>query len=320
MSEMIYDTLHRQLMSLYSEGAYAPALELLQQETDNFPDKRGDTCYWGMCLASRLNDLPLALQYFKSALADGNWFAPSILREDEDLKPLQGLPEFEQMVEVCRQKQAEVEAHVKPELLVIPPEGEAGKYQVSSHPLLLALHGNTGNAHAFADSWHWVSAQGWLLALPQSSQVVSNNAFVWNDFDKATREVKEHYAAITKQYAIEPGKVVVGGFSMGGGLAIWLSVSRAIKARGFVVLGPYLPKVDVLQPYLEAAKTDGLRGYVILGEQELPQYQEQVRKVVDLLNAHGIPCELEPRSNLAHAFPPDFEKSLQKAFAFILQE
>ena len=314
MSDYTFTTLQAQLMRHYGRGEYAQALELLRQEGDNFPDE-WRLYDWRMCMASRVNDTALALQAFKDALAHGFWFSPSLLRDDEDLVALQGAPEFEQMVTVCQQKLAEAEKSARPELLVVPPEGVAAR----PYPLLIALHGNMSNSGNTVSHMRPVCSRGWLLALPQSSQVMGPAAYGWHDFEKATHEVQEHYAALAKEYPIDAEKVIMSGFSMGGGLAIWLAVSRASKARGFVVLGPYLRDSDALKPYLESARAHGVRGYIVMGEQEAPAGQENVRRVAELLNTHGVPCELELRPDIGHAFPPDFEKSLEKAFEFILQ-
>ena len=198
---------------------------------------------------------------------------------------------------------------------MIQPEGEAR----ASAPLLMVLHGNGSNGHAEVGSWSGQASKGWLLAHPQSSQLIGDDVYVWDDWEKAAQEVREHYAVLVEKYAIDPEKVILGGFSMGGGLAIWLTLSRAIKARGFVVLGPYLRDIEALMPLLETARTDGLRGYIIVGEQDNIGL-EISRKVADLLRSHGIPCELEIRPGLKHTYPADFGQSLAKGIAFVMQE
>src|SRR5438270_10650419 len=101
MNELTFEDLEHQMMRLYDAGDYAQAYELVRREADRFPEHSGDTYYWLMCLAARVNDISQSLQYLKDALAHGYWFTPSWLRNEEDLKPLQGLPEFEQMIAVC---------------------------------------------------------------------------------------------------------------------------------------------------------------------------------------------------------------------------
>ena len=317
MTELTFDELETQMMRLYDAGNYTQAYELVQREANHFPEHTHNTYYWLMCLATRVNDMPQALQYFKDSLALGDWFAPRWLRDDEDLKPLQGLPEFEQMVAVCEQKRHEAQADARPELTVISPEGQT---EPSSYPLFIALHGNGANARVTIDPHRWVNTQGWILAVPQSSQIAGVDAFVWdNDWNTARDEVQQHYETLLNYYPVDLERIILSGFSMGGGMAIWLAMNGAIKTRGFVVLGPYLRDVDTLVPLLGTAKAGGVRGYIIVGEHD-KICLDISHKVHELLNEHGIPCELELRPNLGHSYPHDFEKSLEKGLAFVLQE
>jgi dienelactone hydrolase len=65
--------------------------------------------------------------------------------------------------------------------------------------------------------------------------------------------VGQHFQVLSEQYPIDRKRVVVAGFSMGGGLAIRLALSGALPARGFVGVGAFLPNIDDLVPLL----TDG---------------------------------------------------------------
>ena len=314
MSELTFENLAEQLMLLGQKGAYAESLELLQRESGRFPDREQATYYWRMRLAVRINNLALALQFFRELLEHGYSLPPHWLREDENLKPLQGLPEYEDLVAVCQLKFAELQANAKPEMLIMHPDGGVS---TSSQPrsLLLALHGNAGNLSGTLGPWRGVVDQGWLLVLPQSSQAIDENAFVWDDWDKAAAEIQEHYVSLTHRYAIGE-RVIVGGFSMGGGLAIWLTLSRIIRAHGFVVLAPYVPDIEKLEPLLERARADGVHGYIIVGERD-NGCLEIAHKLNALLNVNGIPCQLELRPGLGHTYPPDFDQSLEKALAFV---
>jgi hypothetical protein len=101
----------------------------------------------------------------------------TLFRQDADLQPLQGMPEFEQRLEVCRQRQAAAQAAAQPFLVVLQPGRLAPP--AAGYPLLLALHGNNQNARAALDSWRPAVAEGWLVALLQSSQVGGTDAYVW---------------------------------------------------------------------------------------------------------------------------------------------
>ncbi len=311
-----FEKLMAEMMSLYNADNYAGAYDLLLREEGRFPEFTDELYYQKMCMVSRMNDIPQALQYFREALAQGYWFAPRWLREDEDLKLLQGLPEFEEMFAACQQKLAEAQAAARPEVTVLQPEEQP---PASGYPLLIALHGNGANAPRTLNPHRGIVSQGWLVAVLQSSQVAGPGSFVWDDYEKAQGEIQQHLAALEQDYAIDPRRIVVSGFSMGGGLATWLGLNGAIKARGFVALGPYLPDVDALQPFLNSAKSASARGYIVVGEEDNVCLGIS-HKVHDLLKANGIPCELELLPGLGHEYPDDYTNSLEKGLAFVLQE
>jgi predicted esterase len=313
MKKMTLSDVQRDFWRLYGSKDYAQALELVQQAMIHFPDD-WRLYNWRMCTQALLNETSQALQTLKEALDRGYWCDPALLHDDEDLKSLQGVPEYEQLVERCQRMFAQAQTDVKSELIVLSPEKETAR----PSPLLIALHGNSGNAHDFADNWRSLTEQGWVAALPQSSQLMAPGAFVWDDFTRGTQALQEHYAALIEQYAIDPERVILAGFSRGGGLAIHLAVTGALKTRGFVVIGPSLPDLDTLLPFVETVRTRGVRGYIVLGLQESPAGLEQIRKTAEFLNAHGIPTEVEEHADLGHAFPANFAHSLERALAYLL--
>ena len=312
MAETTWDAVEREFWHLYRSGAYAQALDLVIENEALF-SRRGRFYNWKMCMAARVGDIRLALETLQEALDTGIWFGHASLREDEDLEPLQGLPEFERLAAICEQRYATAAAQATPQLLTMEPEHASPPY-----PLLMALHGNNSNSEASVDFWRAAANRGWLLTLPQSSQLGDFDAYVWNDRERAIAEVREHDAAIRREYEVDPARVVVGGFSMGGGLAAWLAVSGAIEARRFIAVGPYLEDVGQLRPLIEARPDRKLRGYIVVGDQDDPCYQI-AQEIATLLQSYEISCQLEVHPNLGHVFPPGFEDSLAKGLDFILR-
>ena len=320
MNDLTFSDLERQSYQLYQKGEYAQALDLATREASRFPTEAWLVTYWRICLASLLGEMALALQLLEEALAAGLWYAETQLREDSDLQPLQGLPEFEQLVEVCRKRQAEAQAQAAPALITLQPEDQC-QASLQPCPLLLALHGNYRTAEDSVGFWRSAVSNGWLLALPQSCQVGGSDGYIWNDQDWAVREIQEHVATLCEQYAVDPDRVVVAGFSRGGGLAIWLALSGTIEARGFMAVGPggpYMREPDKWVPLIEVSQGRGLRGYMVVGEQDIFCY-ESTQALAAMLRSRDIPCELEVHPNLGHDFPPEFQQSLTRALEFILQ-
>lgn len=307
-----FEDVRNQMTLLDKEHKPAEGLALLQRAAVQFPERLRTISYCSMCFAGQLKDIPLALNLFREALSRGDWLPPSWL-DNEDLQILHGVPEFEELKNESLRLQTEYQSGVKPELHLFYPDNPAQPY-----PLLFALHRNAKTAKATAEYWRSVTAQGWLLAVPQSSQMIGVDAFAWDDWTKAEHEMKDHYASIMRDNPVNPENVFMGGFSAGGGVAIWLAVSGIINARGFAVLAPYLRRnVDVLYPFLEQARARGLRGYIAVGEQDMICLDE-ARKYTELFHTHGIACHLEILPGLDHDYPPDFHLILEKALAFLL--
>lgn len=318
MDNLTFSELLTHAAQLYQRGEYAEAFDLITREADRFPAEMRRIYYWRICMASLINETGLALQLLGEAVAAGLWYPETQLREDPDLLPLQGLLRFEQLLEVCRQRQTEAQAQVVPTLTILEPEGDC-RDALRPCPLLLALHGNNQNVESSIGYWRPAVSDGWLLALPQSSQASGPDIYVWSDRDWAVREIQAHDAALREQYAVDPNRVIVAGFSMGGELAIWLALSGAIQVRGFIAVGPGGPTMqepDNWVPLVEASRERSVRGYLVVGEQDVFCY-DGTQALATLLSSQGIPCELEVHPDLGHEFPPEFEQSLARALQFI---
>lgn len=184
----------------------------------------------------------------------------------------------------------------------------------------MALHGNLSNAEAELDQWRSIVSAGWLLAMPQSTRVDEGGKFIWNHpgtNEWPVEEIQIHYANLLKQYPIDPERVVLGGFSMGAGLAAWISLHGHIKARGFIMVSPYLPYKYVEAPEMDIFIPNQLRGYVIAGGLDEPTF-EWSGKFVERVRKNNIPCELATYPNMDHEYPPDFEQVLLRALNFII--
>jgi predicted esterase len=318
VSDLTFSQLLTQAAQLYQGGEYAEALNLITREAGRFPTEARRTYFWRVCMASLINETELAFQLLEEAVAAGLWYPETQLREDPDLLPLQELPRFEQQVEVCRLRQAEAQAQAVPTLTILEPEGDC-REALRPCPLLLALHGNNQNVESSVGFWRSAVSNGWLLALPQSSQASGPGIYAWNDRDWAVREIQTHYVRLREQYAVDPNRVVVAGFSMGGEVAIWSALTGAIQVRGFIAVGPggpYIREPGNWVPFIEASRGRGLRGYLVVGGQDV-FCCSGTQALATLLSSHGIPYELEVHPRLGHEYPPGFEQSLSRALQFI---
>lgn len=308
------EEVEQQFDHLAQVGAYAEALDLVTREAHLFPEYAQKVVYsWRMTMASRLNNRELVLRLLREAVQAGYWYGG--LQNDPDFQLLAGEPEFLSLAKTCEERRAQAIAQAIAQ--AVPVMKVFAPAQAVHYPLLLALHG----ASADIESNHWSAAvaQGWLLALPQSSQMYAPGMYTWNDWDWAQQEVLARYTTLCRDYPLDPARVVLAGFSQGGGLATWLALSGAIPVRGLILVGPFLTNVANIIPFLEQRRPAGLRVYLVAGQRD--QYCHGIAlQLADLLPQYGAVCRLDEYPDLEHSFPVDFEKKLPDALNFILSE
>jgi dienelactone hydrolase len=315
-----YEDFHAEAMALYGEQKYGEMYDLLTAEGERFTDPAQvyEVLYLRSCMAARTDRPELALSLIRESLDKGLWHGEEVLRISPSWKPLQGNPEFEKLAE--QSLAMAKEAYVGPLMEVV--ESEGGCQPMNPCPVVIALHGNGSNMQATLRGWRSAPEMGWALAALQSSQITGFNNFIWDDQEKALRELGEHYAALVSGHAVDPKRVVLAGFSMGGETALRASLIGTIPVKGFVLLGPGGPSIndspaDVWAPLIEKAKDRGLRGYVMFGEADDSIPHDGIRRIVEMLNEGGIPTKLEIIPGIAHVYPADFAPYARRALKFI---
>jgi predicted esterase len=252
----------------------------------------------------------------REGLDAGLWWGEEILKNDTDLESLQELPEFNRLVELSEARRQEAQAASKPLVLTLPIPEDA----TPPLPMLLALHGNFANAQDSVEFWQSAVHQGWLTALPQSSQITMPDRHNWNDLKLGAREIKVHYQELAKKQPVDSEKVVVGGFSKGGEMAIWLALKETIPMSGFIAVnpgGPFIQEIENWKPLLEGCQSLAeLRGFFLVGEND--GSIENIKALHEMLNTRGLTCDLLVAPEIGHEFPTDFDQILARALDFVI--
>ena len=159
--EYSFNRLRDNLMNLYAGGTYADALELVEKNEPNFPDKSARTTFWKMCLLSLEGHLDEALSTFRQGLDDGLWWAESQFI-DTDLDPLRDLPEFKELVaksvRAWEQGRQQIDREHHPAL--------AGCAPPVPYPLMIVLHGRHGDKETNLENWEVARRHGWAILSP----------------------------------------------------------------------------------------------------------------------------------------------------------
>lgn len=269
-----------------------------------------DGYYRQACSAARAGDPAAATALLRQALDHGFWYGEVMLRQSPSLAPLRGNADFETVV-----RDSLAAAHRAADLAAPSPvDRPAGP---APYPTLLALHGNGGNADQAMRAWRPVVTDGWMLAAAASSQWIASDRAVWDDEDRADREVLDRYAAIADR--IDPQRLVVAGFSMGAQTGLRLALTGALPAVGVIAVataGPLMADPDAWAPLIAGARA--LRVHLIVGalDDEGRRAAKHRRLAAHLADA-GIATRLEVLPALDHAYPEDFAPLIRRALAFV---
>jgi predicted esterase len=309
-----FRALSSKFFELYGQEDYQQALELVETALPDFLEHRTEMITWQLCMLSRTGQIEKVITTLRDAVENSTyWWMPDGLRQDPDLAPLQGNPEYARLVAVCEARQQAAEQNRFPEKLVFQPRVESAEL----YPLLIAFHGWGQNAKISAPYWQGLADQGWLVAVTRSSLQVADGLYTWDNLERGVDEAEAHFESLCHDFPIDPARIVLGGFSQGGGLASWLALTRTILACGVIGVGPYLNAIDTLAPSLPQKPIPGVRFYVISGAEEIDK--GMFAKIEALCAERSVPFQHEIVPGIGHEFPANFEQSLERALKFILE-
>lgn len=318
---MTLDNFHsytRRIFALHGARKFQEALAVAEEAAERFPDRSSRTAFWIACLECRIGRPTHALAVLEEALGKGDWWDPHILRSDPDLQPLAAWQGFDGLLSECERRRRTAQTASSRALLVEEPAALDGPA-----PALMALHWRGGSASESARFWGSATAAGLILALAQSSQVCERDRYGWDDRAVADTDGAVLYAELVSGYPVDRSRLLLGGASQGGALAIaWTLRPEPFGARGFVAVIPSirelggLVNIQELEPLIPSAAARGVRGWILTGERDYSRHH--VERLHEALIDGGLECRLEVIAGLGHDFPDEFDARLLEAIAFVL--
>ncbi len=296
------------LVNLYQQKKFEEAADLLARHIDRFPDNRMANSYNLALVYLHLEKFSESLRVLKEAVDLGLWFGKYSF-EDPLWDPMKKLDGYGALEDANNALVAEARKSVRPKLEVIRPvEFEDGR----KYPLFIALHGGNSNIEEFKRIWSSETLKReFLVAYPQSSQLWSRDRFSWHeDIDLAKKEIQEAFDKITRDYPVDQGEIVIGGFSAGGEAALESVLAGTIPATGFVVLCPARPK-SFNARNIRRAGDRGVRG--VLLTTEFDKRSGEQKEMVEAMNAEGLPVDFVLTPDIGHWFPKDLDERIDRA-------
>ncbi len=308
-----YDEMRTEVVRLSDEKKYAEAASILEKAVDAYPARLRANTYNLALMRVRLGEPEKAAGALELGLARGAWYGKFDFFA-ELWAPLKALPRFAEIEKRCEARRAEAEKLVKPRLdVVVPPGAVAG----TKLPLFIALHGGGENVDAFRP--HWTSPlleQGFVVAYPQSTQLVAPDGYDWmQDVPRTLRELEDVHAKLVAGYPVDPGRVVVGGFSSGGAAALEVVAAGTFPVSGFVSLCPPRPP-GLNAEKARAAAARGVKGTLLTTERD-GRLADQ-KEMAEVMRGAGLLVDFAITPDIGHWYPPDLAARIDTALRAVV--
>ena len=313
MTPTSFTDLYADVGRLRDKGDVEGGIALLRENVKTFPLHKGVVYQVLAQNLAREGRPKEALDALQEAFAGGCRYKSEWLTGDPHLATLLKDPRFIKVTKKLDERYILDAKAARSDLLTRAPKDEP---PATGRPLLVALHGNNSNARETARYWSSATADGWVVAIPQSSEIGSSpEAYTWNDRARTRTEVEAHIVRVKELHKIDEKRIVIAGFSMGGLQAIALALALGRTVRGMLPIAAWLPDVKDIKAVVEAGANKQLRSFIIAGDKD-PSFDGALQ-LAGLLQKHGGETKLETHKGLGHEFPADMEATLSRALEFL---
>ncbi|KQL56013.1 MULTISPECIES: alpha/beta hydrolase [Bacillaceae] len=309
---MKYTKLLNTTLEKYKTNGAEDAYHYISKHANEVEGNHAQIYNFQYALAAASGHEDEALAIMKEAIIEnGHWYSYTYLLEDEDLDSLRKNEEFQYMIDLCRNREEEAKKNAESTLEVIVPDKGRTK-----EGLFIALHGNQENNSFTKVNWQTVTSNGFVLGLPQSSQIEFSGGYNWDDLEKGSMELQTHYETMKQNVQVNHGPIILGGFSAGAGVILNTILKRDIPVQGFIFVGPWLPDLEQYADELAMMADKGIKGYIICGDQDEDSL-DCTNTFIKLLEKKNVKHVFELVNELDHDYPEHFDRFLNKAIDYL---
>ena len=306
-NSMTYIKLLNETLHCYANKGSFEAYSYIMNNAKDVMGNEAQIYNFKYALASAAGLEEEALHLMKKAIIEnGFWYGSEYLISDDDLKPLHKFEEFHRMVQLCKEREELAKKSEQADVKY--------KYSKQTENLLITLHGDQENIQIIEPYWNSVMEQGFMLALPQSSQIQFSDGYVWDNIERGREELKGHYNKIKVNKTF--GNIIIGGFSAGARVALHSMLQGEIEVNGFIFVAPWLPEMEEWEEMIGILHDKSIKGYIICGDQDEDCF-EGTQQFVKLLKDKNIEHNYKVVPNLNHDYPHNFDALLKEAIEYI---
>jgi predicted esterase len=169
------------------------------------------------------------------------------------------------------------------------------------------------------------------LAALWSSQVYDPDRRCWDDLEISEMELMWMYSQLSKHEGVDLQNIVFAGFSQGAAVAIYVTLKRILRCKGFIAVAPsdwVVPEAQgaverdrpspAFTSFVQSSSAEGVRGCIFAGENDL--FLKKIEFLKDEMTQRGLECMYSLERSIGHEYPNDFESKLAESLRFVLRE
>jgi phospholipase/carboxylesterase len=197
------------------------------------------------------------------------------------------------------------------EYVLVTPEGYAAN---GTWPLVVLMHGYGANMYDLANLAPAIDPTGYVYAFPNAPyRLMGMGGFSWSgdrpgavEPEGPQQSVEQRLEAFTadvlERTKVEPGNVVLGGFSQGAGLSLRHGLVRPETFRGLIVLSGFFRDADLVRPKLPPDRNQPI--FLAHGRQDTMIALDQALENKRFLESEGYAPEYH-EYDMPHAVYPE---------------
>ena len=303
---------------LYDNGDYGKVIELIDERGSTFPEQQLYLDYWRIGMAARMHNFTLAYHFMDELAQAGQWIDRNLMLKSPSLEGLLELQDYQIRLDRFWELQQQEFSQLLP---LISLHNKTGCTEAEPCPVLLGFHEDRQIALQAVPHWKRMAEEGWLVGLPQSSQALWSQAYVWEDRVLAQQEISGHLNKLSDSYHVDARRIVSAGSGLSAELALWLPLSRGIDVRGMLAVNPhgsYFAQPDRWLRLMQASQISGARAAILVELEEGETAQPELLRTVEIFNTFDMPTTLLSLPAGAPVGGKDYESVLLSGIDFIL--
>jgi predicted esterase len=258
------------------------------------------------CCYALLGESDSAIAWLEKTFELGSY----LFREDEDLTSLRSDERFRQLAQQAEQKIEELKNREWLPLIMLPD----AYVEDHPYPVVVGLHGFGTNPDDFARALQDpILKEGYIFCCPYGPYIGGTTSFGWGGCEDASERILAAIQHLSKHYLIDEKRVILLGFSQGGGVALCTGFRHPERFAAIISIAGYYD--EGLAESLDNAAVLNLPVYMMAGENDfvVESNREAERAMID----RGLKVKLVVYAGMGHAFPPNGREEVIKALTWV---